>query len=71
MSIGNHELVQHEENNAERLVEEFIKEHQDEFDEFLKEHIRYYTDALADDFCVEHEEWGKFVLDDWTNAQGE
>jgi hypothetical protein len=71
MGIGNHELVEHENNNAERLTEEFISEHTDEWEEFWKFHKDMYEQELREDFCVEHQEWGQFVLDDYTNSNTE
>ena len=69
MGIGNNELVTHEENNFEELSNAFIEQRKDEFDQYLKENLQRYMDVIAEEFCVNHEAWGEFVLDDWTNAQ--
>jgi len=61
MSIGNHELVEYEERNYDELVEEFIKENKDAFDEFVLDayneecasHGDILSDAQAEDLMLE------------------
>lgn len=69
MGIGNHELIEHEQNNAERLGEEFIQERREEFEQFKVEVMKYYEQLVVEEFCVNHKDWGQFVLDDYTNSQ--
>lgn len=69
MGIGNHELIEHEQNNFEELSADFIKERKEEFEQFLAWHIKSMTEQLEQDFCSEHKDWGQFVLDDYNNRQ--
>ena len=47
MSLGNHELIEFEENNYEDLREEFIKENQDKFNEYIEREYTNYCVSLV------------------------
>jgi len=70
MGIGNHELIILEEDCFPELAEDFIQQHEEEWEEFKQ--LMYGTDEeRVETFCRNHEDWGDFLLEAYSNRSSE